>query len=327
MHHDPVSVIDRQLEAYNLRDLEGFMACYSPEAVLIKQLTGEIIAQGHAEIRPIYQQRFENPLLHAVITKRIVMGSLVIDLEHIRGIPGAELTEAVVIYQINHDLIERVWMIRRDQIDDQPGPIFDAAAFNEWADSYDEQTSREEGFPFEGFNAVLDEIMRLSNPQPGIHILDLGTGTGLLAARFGDAGCQVTGTDFSPEMLKVAQRKYPAIHFQFQDLLQTWPAELNQKFDRIVSAYVFHHFPLSRKIELIRDMSARLNPGGYIVIGDLSFETQAQMDAARLHYGEAWDEELYWVSCDALPALEEAGFQATYRQISDCAGVYGITTP
>ncbi|MEM5776430.1 MAG: class I SAM-dependent methyltransferase, partial [Anaerolineaceae bacterium] len=202
---------------------------------------------------------------------------------------------------------------------------FDADAFDDWAGQYDAEIKAEAGFPFEGFSAVMNEIVQRAEAQPAMQVLDLGTGTGELAAHFDAQGCVVTATDFSTEMLKVARQKYPAIVFQFQDLRQPWPATLTGPFDRIVSAYVFHHFPLHRKVELIQEMSSHLNPAGRIIIGDLSFENAAHLDDARRHYGAAWDEELYWTADETLPALEQAGFQADYRQISYCAGVYTIT--
>ncbi len=213
---------------------------------------------------------------------------------------------------------------------DQEFPVFDAGAFDDWAGKYDEDIKAEAGFPFEGFSAVMDEIveraeLQRAGAQPGMQVLDLGTGTGELAARFEALGCVVTGTDFSPEMLRIAREKYPAIVFQFQDLRQPWPVSLPGPFDRIVSAYVFHHFPLSQKIELMDTLCRHLSPDGRIVIGDLSFETAAHLDKARQHYGPAWDEELYWIADETLPVLDQAGFLAEYRQISYCAGVYSIT--
>lgn len=209
-------------------------------------------------------------------------------------------------------------------MEEQDFPVFDPEPFDEWANRYDEQIQQEAGFPFEGYHALLDEIMRCADARPGMQILDLGTGTGELAGRFAEAGCQVTGTDFSPKMLLLARQKFPAVIFRFQDLRQPWPVDLNGRFDRIVSAYTLHHFTLQQKVELLGEMANRLLPGGLLIIGDLSFEDSKHLDEARLHYGEAWDEELYWVKSDVIPALEQAGFSAEYRQVSYCAGVYCI---
>ncbi len=115
MNSDPVSIIERQLEAYNRHDLDGFLACYSPDAELIDQMSGAVIARGRAEIRPLYEQRFKNPSLHGEIANRIVLGRIVIDHEHIAEPPVSPFREAVVIYQVGSDFIERAWIIRKEQ--------------------------------------------------------------------------------------------------------------------------------------------------------------------------------------------------------------------
>ena len=45
-------------------------------------------------------------------------------------------------------------------------------------------------------------------PRDGGHVLDVATGTGLVAARLRQRGFRVTGVDQSPEMLAVARRRF-----------------------------------------------------------------------------------------------------------------------
>jgi len=47
-----------------------------------------------------------------------------------------------------------------------------------------------------------------------------------------------------------ATQKLPKAHFCLHDLRSEWPAELPGRFERIVSAYVFHHFELEEKVAL-----------------------------------------------------------------------------
>ncbi len=202
---------------------------------------------------------------------------------------------------------------------------FDPEEFDQWAEGYDEDTERAEGFPFEGYHAVMAEIIQLAKVEPGIRLLDLGTGTGSLAQRFFEMGCKVVGTDFSQEMLRIARRKAPAITFLDWDLRKPWPEELTGTFDRIVSAYVFHHFTLPRKVELIAALMDRLRIGGKIILADLSFVDRPHINRARIQYKEGWDEEEYWVVDETLPVLQQRGWQVDYRQVSNCAGIYHIT--
>ena len=41
--------------------------------------------------------------------------------------------------------------------------------------------------------------------RPGHRILDLGTGTGVMARRFASSGCQVVGIDISDAQIRVAR--------------------------------------------------------------------------------------------------------------------------
>ena len=67
-----------------------------------------------------------------------------------------------------------------------------ATLFDRWASHYDRSVrSSPKTFPFAGYEQVLDEIVSRTAVSPSIRILDLGTGTGNLAKRFIELGCDV----------------------------------------------------------------------------------------------------------------------------------------
>src|SRR5690606_2963385 len=101
--------------------------------------------------------------------------------------------------------------------------------FDRWAASYDRSLLDATGFPFEGYAAVLQRLFELADPRAGLRVLDLGTGTGALAALFAEAGCHVTGVDFSEEMLARARERVPRATFWHVDLLDAWPAALRER--------------------------------------------------------------------------------------------------
>jgi len=157
-----------------------------------------------------------------------------------------------------------------------------------------------------------------------MQVLDLGAGTGNLAIRFAALGCELWCTDFSAPMLAKGGEKLPAAHFYLHDLRTALPPELNRSFDRIISAYVFHHFELAEKVRILKELAAHLTPAGWIVIGDIAFpDAQALEDVKRAVDGE-WEDEYYWMAEEAIPALERAGFKVEYSQVSPCEGVFVI---
>jgi len=193
--------------------------------------------------------------------------------------------------------------------------------FDDWAGSYDASVSNDQ-FPFHGYQQVLKEVAALAELRPGMSVLDLGAGTGNLAAGFASMGCELWCSDFSAPMLEQARQKLPRAHFLQHDLRTELPDEWKRPFDRIVSAYVFHHFELDEKIRILRGLLPRLAPGGRLIIGDIAFRDQAALDQVKAEAGPGWEDEFYWLVDQSLPALNKAGLQAGYWQISSCAGVF-----
>ncbi|MFQ5629313.1 MAG: nuclear transport factor 2 family protein [bacterium] len=104
--------MQQQVNAYNARDLEAFLATYSSEIELYNQ-PDELILSGMEKMRERYQVRFDSsPALHAAITNRIALGNYVIDRERVSGLPNGAVLNAVAIYEVQDGLIRRVWFVR-----------------------------------------------------------------------------------------------------------------------------------------------------------------------------------------------------------------------
>ena len=105
---DPAAVVQRQLEAYNARDLERFSATYADDVTIYRLPSLEPAITNKAKLCEVYSRRFASPNLHAEILSRIVLGNKVIDHERVVGIREQPL-EAVAVYEVENGLIKTVW--------------------------------------------------------------------------------------------------------------------------------------------------------------------------------------------------------------------------
>lgn len=196
--------------------------------------------------------------------------------------------------------------------------------FDKWASHYDADLSIDyQGYPFEGYYQVLTEIHKAVDQLLEKHILDVGIGTGTLASLFYQHGAKIYGIDFSLKMIEAARKKMPLGSFLHYDFSKGMPeAYSGITFDYIISSYALHHVEDQVKVRLIKEWLQFLAPGGKIIVGDVSFETKAALDACKKQAGEEWDDEEFYMVAEALlPLLEQEGISGTYRQISSCAGI------
>lgn len=108
---DPVGFAQRQLDAYNARDLVRFVAEYTEDVVVYRLPGAEPTLVGKAAFAEHYRtNRFSLPGLHAELVNRMVFGNKVIDQERIVGI-GPEPMDAAAIYEITPQGISKVWFL------------------------------------------------------------------------------------------------------------------------------------------------------------------------------------------------------------------------
>lgn len=97
----PAAVVQRQLDAYNLRDIDALLANYAEHARQF-EFPATLVASGAADIRERMSLRFLEPDLHARLVQRVVMGNIVIDQEVVtRNFPeGVGTVDLVAIYEV-----------------------------------------------------------------------------------------------------------------------------------------------------------------------------------------------------------------------------------
>ncbi|MBN2492004.1 MAG: amidohydrolase family protein [Planctomycetes bacterium] len=106
-------VVQRQVNAYNARDLEAFVETFSTDVELFWLGERKPYATGRGELRTRYGRFFaENPKVHCEVVRRICQSSHVIDQEKVTGLAQGEVLEATAIYQVELGRIRRVWFVR-----------------------------------------------------------------------------------------------------------------------------------------------------------------------------------------------------------------------
>ncbi len=99
--NSPAAVVQRQLDAYNRRDLDALLATYSAQARQY-EFPAVLVATGTAQIRARMGVRFQEADLHARLVQRAVMGNIVIDQEVVTRnfADGIGTVDVVAIYEI-----------------------------------------------------------------------------------------------------------------------------------------------------------------------------------------------------------------------------------
>lgn len=97
---------------------------------------------------------------------------------------------------------------------------------------------------------------------PGVRLLDVGTGTGTVAALAGTRGAEVVAVDAEPSMLALARRQAPAADIRHA-VLPSLPFAAD-RFDAAVANFVMNHVgdPAAALAELRRVV----RPGGRIAV-------------------------------------------------------------
>lgn len=201
--------------------------------------------------------------------------------------------------------------------------ILDAAGFDAWQAQYEADVAAceaAEDYPFAGYTQLQQQMFDIVHAREGVSALDLGCGTGKLAARLLEAGHPVTAVDFSENMLAAARKNAPDARFLQAELKEVPQKLAGEQFDCIVAAYSMHHLPDEDKYALLSALKDHLKPEGVIVLGDVSFPNRAGLEACREAYEDGWDDsEFYLVRDELEEALPQ--FDVGCIPISFCADV------
>ena len=113
----PEQVVQKQLETYNQRDINGFMSLMAENVAFYNYADGNMTMSGASACKEFYSNLFEaSPNLHSTVLQRIIFGNKIIDHEHITGRNGnKDIVELVLIYEVNKEKIIKVTVLRKEE--------------------------------------------------------------------------------------------------------------------------------------------------------------------------------------------------------------------
>jgi imidazolonepropionase-like amidohydrolase len=110
INESPEQIVQRQVNAYNARDIEAFTDTYSND-IEILNFPNEPSIKGKENLKNQFTQMFERvPNLYCEIKNRIVLGNKVVDREHVRF--GERYSDVIAIYEVTNGKISKVTFLR-----------------------------------------------------------------------------------------------------------------------------------------------------------------------------------------------------------------------
>ena len=139
-------------------------------------------------------------------------------------------------------------------------------AFDIAAEDYDR--ARRRLVPgFDDFYRAAIDLIRFPRESP-IKVLDLGAGTGLMAAfiAYSFPNARITMVDISNEMLERARAHFELAGERFRFEVSDYGVDrIQEKYDAVVSALSIHHLSDEQKRSLFDRIHGALNDGGVFV--------------------------------------------------------------
>jgi ubiquinone/menaquinone biosynthesis C-methylase UbiE len=128
--------------------------------------------------------------------------------------------------------------------------------------------------------AVLRQIgMKMYTPREGIHVLDVGCGTGTNLMLYHEAGCNVFGIDLSPTMVEVAQKKLgDRAEIRIGDASKMPYSD--DSFDLVTGYFTLHEMPSQIRPAVISEMARVVKHDGRILLIDYHL--------GSIHFPKGW---------------------------------------
>lgn len=107
-----LKLINKQLNAYNQKDIDFFLDCWDQNAKIFLHLN-TLVAEGIKEIKDRHLIRFQGPDLFAKLISRTYLDGKIVDHELVtKNFPeGKGTIEVLAIYEITNGKILNAWFL------------------------------------------------------------------------------------------------------------------------------------------------------------------------------------------------------------------------
>jgi len=176
------------------------------------------------------------------------------------------------------------------------------SSYAAWAATYDADPNPQTALEFA-------PVLRALDAQRGERVLDAACGTGRYSVHLHDAGIEVTGCDFSAEMLAVARKRLPQVELVEADLDDPLPFA-DERFDAVLCAQALKHLPNAEAP--MREFARVIRPGGRLVFSvthpDMDW-TGYEMKPADIYVMRENADVFHHRFFDYFDAAEQAGLE------------------
>lgn len=150
----------------------------------------------------------------------------------------------------------------------------------------------------------LSAFMDFCDLRPHHRVLDLGSGTGLVAGIAAQKVRSVTAIDISRAMIDIARKRFPHLPYTAGDARRLPFAA--GSFDRVLARMVLHHIT-SDTASAIREAWRVLRPGGWFVVSEGVPPAPEILNDYRAIFSMK-EERLSFLPADLVTLLKKGGF-------------------
>jgi len=161
--------------------------------------------------------------------------------------------------------------------------------------------------------------MMLDALTPDMEVLEVATGTGLIACHIAGGVRHVTATDFSESMINVAKKKHAPVNVNFRVEDATALSFADNSFDAVIISNALHIMPdPARALSEIRRV---LKPGGLLIAPTFSQPRTEKSGGFNISIMRLAGFRIYsqWTPEEYVAFVSNNGFQITRSQVLKAA--------